>query len=95
MNGDSHSGNASSNTRVAVQLSKNGADPQIRCRPLPPRIPTHTLVISSTTRCVATITAKVINGMTSSAVKSFDRTVSKSVDGMERQKSMLLSLRSA
>jgi len=54
-----------------------------------------TLVTMSTTRCVSTMNTNVTSGMTSSAVSSFDSTVSKSVEGIDRQKRMLRSLRSA
>src|SRR5210317_1949077 len=95
INGDSQSGKASNNTRVAVQLSIKGTAAQIRCHALPPRKSIQMLTLSNTRRWVAIMMTKVTSGMTITAVRSFDRTVSKSVHGIERQKRILRSFLSA
>jgi hypothetical protein len=93
--GESHSGIANMVTNVTIQLSNRGAALQIRYQASAPRMETQTLAISKTTKCVIIISMKVTSGITTSAVISFDVTVSESVTGIDRQNKMLLSFRSA
>ena len=95
MSGDIHMALASVTISAATQLSNRGTEPQMRCIASPPLIITQAVVINRLTRCVTIIAATITSGNTKTAVSSLDTTVSASVIGNERQKSMLLSLRSA
>ena len=93
--GDAHSGAAIMTTRIAAQVSNNGTEPQIRWLALPPSKLIQMLVSRRLMRCDTTTATKVTNGISTTAVSSFDNTTSVSVMGRERQNRMLLSLRSA
>jgi len=95
MNGENQIGSRIVISSMPAQTSNNGADFQTSSIELPPSMLTNTLVIAKTARWVMTMTAKAINGIASAVVKNLEITVSASVIGRERQKRMLLFLRSA